>query len=130
MSSFLLTLEYHPHAKTWCALITGKSEERYGLERKFIGAMVAKSKTKAGQAEYLLDAEGLYEICEMGERYFVHVHQGQPTKLEKAEAIECIDRLEEAKREVAKKNEAEINAALNRVNFDNEGGYHVGPSDN
>ena len=115
--AIVLQLEYAPEVKTWVAVVLGKSPT-YGLDREFVAAFQGKTKGGAGIAEYLLDENRLYEICEMDDRYFVlTTAAGEITFIEKAQAMEMVAELQKAR----KTTDEEVNRRIAKL--DSEGGF-------
>lgn len=70
--------------KSWIAMITG-THERFGLDRKFMEPANESRMYK----DYSLSA-GIYEVCNGGDRYFIHVAGGQIETIGKGEVMEMV----------------------------------------
>ncbi|MGE7225798.1 hypothetical protein ACQKLN_31310 [Paenibacillus glucanolyticus] len=70
--------------KTWVARITG-THPQYGFDREF----VSSSYDDDGESGYRL-AEGFYEVCEVGNRYFIEVANGDWNKVKKEAVLEYV----------------------------------------
>lgn len=127
MSSMIFALEYEKGKKTWIAAIMGL-EKKHGLEREFIGSLGGRPKGKKGIAEYILD-DGLFEVCEKGERGFIEIKNGEVLALTKEEALKVIDVLEAEKKKRQKVLDDALDQRLTNlaqespIRFDSEGGF-------
>jgi len=68
--------------QTWVARITGKHDV-FRFEREFVSAAYDKD----GESVWRL-AAGVYEICEVGKRYFVRVEGGDYIRIRSDEVME------------------------------------------
>lgn len=65
--------------KTWVAAITGP-HPTYKLDRKFVNA------DRYGEYDWTL-AEGVYEVCENGNRFFIRVAAGDWSRVEYSDVV-------------------------------------------
>lgn len=114
----LLKLKYEKGQKTWVAIIEGRSRQ-YGLAREFIGAM--QNKEQAGVADYLLEDDGVYEICELGARKFAYVQKETLVEIAQDKVVRILKRRELKKRREEKKITNEIDQRI--IRFNAEGGF-------
>ena len=110
MPDIIHNLKRIPGKKTWVAAITGKCR-KFGLSREFLGSLSRYSDS----SDYLLEDGCLYEVCEMGIRYFGEAIVDVFVLITRENAIRKAGEIELARNE-------EIDDAIDRINFDAEGG--------
>ena len=70
--------------KSWIAKITGK-HERFGLDRQFMDPV------NEGRMYNVYElADGVYEVCNGGDRYFIRVAGGQIETISKYDVMEIV----------------------------------------
>lgn len=76
--------------KTWIAQITGRHAE-FHFEREFI-PVSRKDVSRRGNGTFFYEVgDGLYEVCEAGERYFVVIEDGEWRVASEAEVASALD---------------------------------------
>ncbi len=116
--TILMSLKWEKGSKTWVAAILGRSR-KFGLDREFLGPVQSTGKKTK---EYIVDDGGLYEICELGKRSFLHVLEGKPKRISKAKMLVAIQAMEDKKAVEMSKVDDVI------ARFNQEGGFTL--SDN
>ena len=108
MSTIELRLPVKSYAgRTWVARITGTSED-YGLERDFENPSTRDlNSNRNGTYTYDL-SDGVYEVCEAGDRYFIRVGGGDWAMATRADADQAAQAADEALPPVADPAEVQI----------------------